>query len=497
MHVLMTGDTVGGVWQYGLDLAHGLRARDHQVTIAVLGPRPSAHQMEAARAIAGCRIVPLDLPLDWTAKTPAAALEAGAAVARFARSAAADIVHLHSPVLAAGGAFAGPVVAVCHSCIATWWDAVGTGPLPADLAWRVSLTGEGFRRADALLAPTRTFAAETARVHRLPQPPTVVRNGRRPRPAGSQRAWTPTAFTAGRLWDRAKNMEGVDRVAARLSFPVVAAGAVQGPHRELIRLKHVRLVGQLSDAAVAEHLACRPIFISLARYEPFGLAVLEAAQAGCALVLSDIATFRELWDDAATFVSPDDPAATAGVMERLAADPAARLALGEAAARARRTLQRRGDDGRRARRLSRRAGGAPGAGAGAGQHRRCAVKVAYFTHSLASCWNHGNAHFLRGVLRELIFAGHEVELSSRMAHGAWPTCCATTASAASTPSAAPIPNCDAGRSATPTAVDRAARGRSRHRPRVERAGAGRRARARCASRGDASPCCSTTRITGR
>ncbi len=37
------------------------------------------------------------------------------------------------------------------------------------------------------------------------------------------------------------------------------------------------------------------------------------------------------------------------------------------------------------------------------------MKVAYFTHSLASCWNHGNAHFLRGVLRELIARGHEVQ----------------------------------------------------------------------------------------
>jgi spore maturation protein CgeB len=36
------------------------------------------------------------------------------------------------------------------------------------------------------------------------------------------------------------------------------------------------------------------------------------------------------------------------------------------------------------------------------------VKLVYFTHSLASCWNHGNAHFLRGVLRELTLAGHEV-----------------------------------------------------------------------------------------
>jgi len=36
------------------------------------------------------------------------------------------------------------------------------------------------------------------------------------------------------------------------------------------------------------------------------------------------------------------------------------------------------------------------------------VRIVYFTHSLASCWNHGNAHFVRGVLRELQRAGHEV-----------------------------------------------------------------------------------------
>ncbi|MDY6922513.1 MAG: glycosyltransferase [Pseudomonadota bacterium] len=36
------------------------------------------------------------------------------------------------------------------------------------------------------------------------------------------------------------------------------------------------------------------------------------------------------------------------------------------------------------------------------------MKVVYFTHSLESCWNHGNAHFLRGVLRDLIARGHEV-----------------------------------------------------------------------------------------
>jgi spore maturation protein CgeB len=45
------------------------------------------------------------------------------------------------------------------------------------------------------------------------------------------------------------------------------------------------------------------------------------------------------------------------------------------------------------------------------------MRIAYFTHSLRSCWNHGNAHFLRGVLRELIALGHQVEAFEP--EGAW------------------------------------------------------------------------------
>ncbi|MGN6057117.1 MAG: glycosyltransferase, partial [Sphingomicrobium sp.] len=38
------------------------------------------------------------------------------------------------------------------------------------------------------------------------------------------------------------------------------------------------------------------------------------------------------------------------------------------------------------------------------------MRIVYFTHSLRSCWNHGNAHFLRGVLSELIARGHDVSV---------------------------------------------------------------------------------------
>ncbi len=38
------------------------------------------------------------------------------------------------------------------------------------------------------------------------------------------------------------------------------------------------------------------------------------------------------------------------------------------------------------------------------------MKIAWFCHSLVSDWNHGNAHFIRGIATELLSRGHMVEI---------------------------------------------------------------------------------------
>ena len=45
------------------------------------------------------------------------------------------------------------------------------------------------------------------------------------------------------------------------------------------------------------------------------------------------------------------------------------------------------------------------------------MRIVYYTHSLRSCWNHGNAHFLRGVASELVARGHDVRVLEP--EGAW------------------------------------------------------------------------------
>src|ERR1700719_3584393 len=46
--------------------------------------------------------------------------------------------------------------------------------------------------------------------------------------------------------------------------------------------------------------------------------------------------------------------------------------------------------------------------------RRCTnwtpVKIVLFCHSLVSDWNHGNAHFLRGICSELLSRGHSLSV---------------------------------------------------------------------------------------
>lgn len=324
---LLTCDTVGGVWQYATDLAQALLSHGVEPVLATLGPPASEGQRRALGP--DLELIDTGLPLDWLGVTPEDVRGAGQAVARLADRVGADLVQLNAPALASVD-FDQPVLAVAHSCVGTWWQAFKGGRIDPDLAWRADLTAAGLRKADRVVAPSAAFAAALQQCYRLPEAPAVVYNGRRP--ARLPTAEAPLfAFTAGRLWDEGKNLRVLDAAAHGLSLPLKAAGPVRGPNGAAVELRHVGLLGALSENGIAEQLAGRPIFVSSALYEPFGLAVLEAAQAGCALVLSDIPTFRELWDGAARFVYPHDVQGFARALEEIAADTDLRSRLGAAA----------------------------------------------------------------------------------------------------------------------------------------------------------------------
>jgi glycogen synthase len=329
--ILMSVDAVGGVWTYALELLRGLSQSHMDVVLAVLGPAPSSEQLSEARQIPRLEVVQTALPLDWTAHNESDLDNVAAHLKRLADRFEADLVHLNAPGHAGTSAWDRPLVVVAHSCVGTWWRAVREGPLPPDLEWRSQRTSMGLRLADAIIAPSRSFARDLQAVYGS-MPVSAVLNGGDAEPARSLDSERDVFLTAGRLWDPGKNVDAVDQAASLSGTPVHAAGSLAGPNGERVTFQHLRALGSLDKQELAQWYARTSVFISMSKYEPFGLAVLEAAQAGAALILSDIPTFRELWNGAALFVDANDPIALSEALAYLKSHPLPRQGFAQQAA---------------------------------------------------------------------------------------------------------------------------------------------------------------------
>lgn len=330
LRVLMTADSVGGVWQYSLDLAAGSVHHGAQVLLAVLGPRPSAQQKQQALAIPMLTVAEGDFALEWMASPWPDVDSSGKWLLDLQAEFGADIIHLNGYSHAAL-AWRKPVIVVAHSCVFSWWQAVhGSAPGPEwnEYQRRVSA---GLAAAHAIVAPSAYMAGALKHHYRVPREKVrVIHNfSRAPRSAG--RVKQPYLLAAGRLWDQAKNIALLNCIAPKLDWEIRAAGSAQGPEHSAGRANGLRPLGELSHAELIRQMDQASVFAHPALYEPFGLSILEAARARCCLVLSGIASLRELWDGAAIFVDPRDPEQWIFELNALALDPIKRQTFGRVA----------------------------------------------------------------------------------------------------------------------------------------------------------------------
>jgi glycosyltransferase involved in cell wall biosynthesis len=330
--VLMTADAVGGVWQYALELGRGLCGGGTAVVLAVMGPEPSMAQRAAAAAIDGLSLRHRPFRLEWMRGCERDLEDAARWLADLEDEFAPDIVHINGYAHAVGSWHA-PVVVVCHSCVATWWRAVHGCAPPAGWDAYQRRVEQGLRAASLLVAPSRAFLESVLSTYDARTPSAVIHNGRGA-PFGLQVPKEPMVISCGRAWDGGKGIDSLAGVAQHLPWPVYLAGETRSPEGgRSAPTSSILPLGRLDEETLAPWLARAAVFALPARYEPFGLSVLEAALSGCALVLGDIATLRELWDDAALFVHPWDQAALRAALGRLIDDEAFRRAMGARAVR--------------------------------------------------------------------------------------------------------------------------------------------------------------------
>ena len=309
MKVLMTVDTVGGVFTYAAELARALRAGGADVVLATMGAPLHAGQRAA---LGDVTVHESSFRLEWMDEPWDDVAAAGDWLLELADHERPDVVHLNGYAHAALE-FRAPCVVVGHSCVCSWWRAVLGEEAPEEWSRYRAEVGRGLRAADGVVAVTQAMLDELTALYGARG--SVIHNGSAA--ASSSPDKQPLVLGAGRLWDPAKNLAGLDAAAAGLAWPVVVAGELG-----TATAAHAATTGYLPPRELAALRSRAAIFAAPARYEPFGLAILEAARDRCALVLADIPSLRELWDGAAVFVDPTDPAALHDALTALIDDPA-------------------------------------------------------------------------------------------------------------------------------------------------------------------------------
>jgi len=297
----MTADAIGGVFGFAAELARGLAERGIEVGLATMGEAlDRAQRAELARA-PGLELFESRYALEWMDDPWRDVDAAGEWLLDLASRFGPDLIHLNGYSHAVLP-WRKPVVVAAHSCVLTFWEAVHAKPAPARYAEYTRRVARGLRAADAVTAPSRAFLNSLGRHYGAIPQARVIANG-----VDSAR-WPPLEkqpfyLAAGRFRDPGKNLDLLELTAPRLPWPLRVAG--ETPDAASLP-DGLEPLGRLSRDELSRVMGRAAVFVHPAHYEPFGLAPLEAACAGCALLLSDIESLREIWGPSALYFPPND-----------------------------------------------------------------------------------------------------------------------------------------------------------------------------------------------
>ncbi|HEU5024955.1 MAG TPA: glycosyltransferase family 4 protein [Spirillospora sp.] len=330
---LVLGTSTGGIGRHVHLLVDGLVARDVRVTVCA----PASTDATFGYAAAGAAVVPVEIGKGWRFADVGMARQLRALLPTF------DVVHAHG--LRPGFAAATARRRASPPLVVTWHNAVLGSPARRRVLARVErLTAQ---RADVVIGASQdlvdravALGARDARMCCLPAPapPAAIR------PREEVRAELgvtdePLVLAVGRLVPQ-KRLDVLVEAAARLAADGVRATvAIAGDGRLRPALERqvaarrapVRLLGHRDD--VADLLAAADVVATPSAWEARAFIVQEAMRSGCPVVVTAVGGLPALVGDAGLVVPPQDPAALAGALAEVLADPARAAALGAAGQR--------------------------------------------------------------------------------------------------------------------------------------------------------------------
>lgn len=311
MHILITADTIGGVWTYARELVTGLVRRGARVTLVSFGNIPTLQQTQWMEGLPNLDYRPTAFKLEWMQDSEADLRASAEYLESLIRETRPDLLHLNQFCYGALSSDV-PRIVMAHSDVVSWWVGVHQQE-PPDSAWIRAyreVVQRGIDGATAVMAPSRWMLEQVSRYYGKVQHGRVIHNGRTPTLFNPHLTKEELLVSVGRVWDRGKNVSLL--LQREMPLPVCVVGTEKHPESQGNAFADkklspgIRFEPQQDEAQLSRLFARAAIYAATSCYEPFGLAPVEAALSRCAIVASDIPPLRELWGDAAVFFNNND-----------------------------------------------------------------------------------------------------------------------------------------------------------------------------------------------
>ena len=356
MHVLVTADTMSGAWTYTRELVTGLVTQGIRVTLVSFGEIPLPEQTAWMDLLHGLEYRPTAFRLEWMDEAPHDLEDSSEFLTNLVRDVQPDVLHLHQfchgdlPVDV-------PRVIMAHGDLVSWTQAVqGRMPSPTRwFKWYRQTVIRGIAAADAVVAPSACMLDSLISTYGRPRRASIIYPGRNPIFFNPYVSKDDSVLSVGRLLDAGKQVLLLTQHVHPFSVCIVGAEQTVPMPRVPIRAdvkvstdqSCVAIRGPQTEAQLRALYSRAAVYAATARYEPLGMAALDAAFSRCAIVANDIPSFREFWADAALYFRTNDASSLAAILRQLDADRGLRHAYADRAytrARERFTTKRMIDD---------------------------------------------------------------------------------------------------------------------------------------------------------
>jgi glycosyltransferase involved in cell wall biosynthesis len=326
VHVLVTTDTLSGVWTYTQELVTGLVSRGVRVTLVSLGDIPLPQQTSWMDELQGLEYRPTAFRLEWMHGAEQDLSDSSAYLTALVKELKPDLLHLNQ--LCYGNLpVETPRVVVAHGDLISWWKETHGQEIKESrwMRWYREVVTRGLWHATAVVAPSVWMLDAIRNCYTRPRRDVVIYNGRNPVSFNPYVSKDDSVLAVGRLCDASKQVGLLTQHTHPLPVCIVGADTpvadIEIPIRTDVKVSideiRVAIKGPQTQAQLRTLYSRASIYAATSRYEAFGMAPLEAAFSRCAIVANDIPSYREIWGDAAIYFQANDAESLADVIRRL------------------------------------------------------------------------------------------------------------------------------------------------------------------------------------